>query len=48
MAIQENQPPPANDDNATVRTGNTVTIYVLNNDSDPDGVLFPDTVTVVE
>ncbi|MDT9227041.1 MAG: hypothetical protein P5683_26290, partial [Limnospira sp. PMC 1279.21] len=38
LAIQENQPPPANDDNATVRTVNTVTIDVLNNDSDPDGV----------
>ncbi|MDT9176300.1 MAG: Ig-like domain-containing protein, partial [Limnospira sp. PMC 1256.20] len=48
LAIQENQPPTANDDNATVRTGNTVTIDVLNNDSDPDGVLIPDTVTVVD
>ncbi|MDT9206621.1 Ig-like domain-containing protein, partial [Limnospira sp. PMC 1243.20] len=44
----ENQPPIANDDNATVRTGNTVTINVLNNDSDPDGVLVPDTVAVVD
>ncbi|MDT9206630.1 MULTISPECIES: Ig-like domain-containing protein, partial [unclassified Limnospira] len=44
----ENQPPTANDDNATVKTGNTVTIDVLNNDSDPDGVLIPDTVTVVD
>ncbi|MEX6776341.1 DUF4347 domain-containing protein, partial [Limnospira fusiformis] len=44
----ENQPPIANDDNATVRTGNTVTINVLNNDSDPDGVLIPDTVAVVD
>ncbi|MDT9189761.1 MAG: Ig-like domain-containing protein, partial [Limnospira sp. PMC 894.15] len=48
LTIQENQPPTANDDNATVRTGNTVTINVLNNDSDPDGVLVPDTVTVVD
>ncbi|MDT9186163.1 Ig-like domain-containing protein, partial [Limnospira sp. PMC 289.06] len=44
----ENQPPTANDDNATVKTGNAVTIDVLNNDSDPDGVLIPDTVTVVD
>ncbi|MDT9329172.1 MAG: hypothetical protein P5694_26480, partial [Limnospira sp. PMC 1286.21] len=43
----ENQPPIANDYNATVRTVNTVTINVLNNDSDPDGVLVPDTVAVV-
>ncbi|EKD10465.1 Ig-like domain-containing protein [Limnospira platensis] len=48
LTIEENQPPTANDDNATVRTGNTVTINVLNNDSDPDGVLVPDTVTVVD
>ncbi|WP_152088404.1 Ig-like domain-containing protein [Limnospira platensis] len=48
LTIQENQPPTANDDNATVRTGNTVTINVLNNDSDLDGVLIPDTVTVVD
>ncbi|MDT9247471.1 Ig-like domain-containing protein, partial [Limnospira sp. PMC 1249.20] len=27
---------------------NTVTINVLSNDSDPDGVLVPDTVTVVD
>ncbi|WP_315660998.1 hypothetical protein, partial [Limnospira sp. PMC 1298.21] len=38
----------ANDDNATVRTVNTVTINVLNNYSDPDGVLIPDTVAVVD
>ncbi|MDT9191222.1 MAG: Ig-like domain-containing protein, partial [Limnospira sp. PMC 894.15] len=48
LTIEENQPPTANDDNATVRTGNTVTINVLNNDSDPDGVLIPDTVAVVD
>jgi|GEM_PF-1162186 len=48
LTIEENQPPTANDDNATVRTGNTVTINVLSNDSDPDGVLVPDTVTVVD
>ncbi|MFO7030954.1 adhesin, partial [Limnospira fusiformis CCALA 023] len=48
LTIEENQPPTANDDNATVRTGNTVTINVLSNDSDPDGVLIPDTVTVVD
>ncbi|MDT9196878.1 DUF4347 domain-containing protein, partial [Limnospira sp. PMC 1042.18] len=48
LTIEENQPPIANDDNATVRTGNTVTINVLSNDSDPDGVLVPDTVTVVD
>ncbi|MDT9257706.1 MAG: hypothetical protein P5686_26470, partial [Limnospira sp. PMC 1254.20] len=44
----ENKPPIANDYNATVRTGNTVTINVLINDSDPDGVLVPDTVAVVD
>ncbi|MDT9295069.1 MAG: DUF4347 domain-containing protein, partial [Arthrospira platensis PCC 7345] len=48
LTIEENQPPTANDDNATVRTGNAVTINVLNNDSDLDGVLIPDTVTVVD
>ncbi|MDT9206624.1 Ig-like domain-containing protein, partial [Limnospira sp. PMC 1243.20] len=48
LTIEENQPPIANDDNATVRTGNTVTINVLSNDSDPDGVLVPDTVAVVD
>ncbi|MDT9309424.1 MAG: Ig-like domain-containing protein, partial [Limnospira sp. Paracas R14] len=48
LTIQENQPPTANDDNAIVMMGNAVTINVLSNDSDPDGVLIPDTVTVVD
>src|SRR5207247_5947455 len=40
-----NQPPRANDDNATVLEGGSVTVAVLGNDTDPD--LPADTLTVL-
>jgi uncharacterized repeat protein (TIGR02543 family) len=43
-----NSPPIANNDNASVVTGGSVNVNVLNNDSDPDGTLAPATVTVVD
>ncbi len=41
-----NQAPVAVNDNATTRQGQVVTIVVLSNDSDPDGVLNPLSVSV--
>lgn len=43
-----NRPPVANDDIATVATGAAVSIDLLANDSDSDGVLNPATVTVID
>ncbi len=42
-----NQPPVANPDSATTDEGKPVAIDVLANDSDPDGALVPNTLTVV-
>ena len=41
-----NQPPIAEDDDATVESGQSVTIPILNNDYDPDGDTI-DTVTII-
>jgi len=41
-----NLPPIANDNSATTLKNTPVAISVLNNDSDPDGILVPSTVTV--
>jgi len=42
-----NAPPTANDDSAETDTNTPVTIPILNNDSDPDGNLDPDSVTIL-
>ncbi|MEO0531594.1 MAG: PQQ-dependent sugar dehydrogenase, partial [Planctomycetota bacterium] len=43
-----NRPPVANDDTATVATGATVSIDLLANDSDSDGVLNPATTRIID
>lgn len=47
---KENRPPRAVDDKVTVRAGRTTTLYVLDNDSDPDGdiLTFADPPTLPE
>ena len=47
VTVNPNQAPVARDDSATTRTNTAVTINVIANDSDPDGSVAPNSITIV-